>query len=577
MSKKENKEIYVADFETSHENIDSIDYCWVWLAGYQRINTTDSGMHVFGNINDFVLSLCKNESKKVYFHNLKFDGQFLLSYFLAKEYVFNKNLEDEKQIDYVVDDLGTFYYIAITFRNNKGYIRKVTFIDSLKLYPYSIEKLAKQMKMPVNKGDLDYNKIRYVNHKCTNEELEYFYKDIQILKIAIEKAYQQGFTKMTIGSNALSEFKQSLELPFKKGKYVFKRLFPEIDVEIDTFLRKAYKGGYCYCAPKFANKIIPVHSYDINSMYPAQLYYKDMPYGTPIYFIGKWRNKKNYVCIQHIQCCFYIKHKKLPCVQIKKTGLFKENEWVSECPYKVDLYLTNIDLDLFLENYYVEDLEYIDGYEFKSHAGFFKKYIDKWMSIKTSTKDEGERLFAKLFLNNIYGKFGTSPKHLSSRFILDDGIVKRSEVIEEILPPVYLPVAIFTTSYSRDFLIRTAQANYDTFAYCDTDSLHLTKESTNIMLDNTKLGTFKYEYFGKAKHIKQKVYITYVEKENKFNQWNDVNKYVVTCAGLNKDFINKQNIDINFENFKLGATFPKLKMKRAIGGVYLSLEEHTIK
>lgn len=576
MSKKENKEIYVADFETSKEEIDGDIYTWVWLAGYQRINTSMTGLHTFGNINDFVKSLLKNESKKVYFHNLKFDGQFLLYYFLSKDYTFSKNLDREKQIDYVIDDVGTFYYITVTFKN-KGYIRKVNFIDSLKLYPYSIDKLAKQMKMPVNKGELDYDKIRYVNHKPTSYELDYFRRDVEILKIAIEQAYSNGFTKMTIGGNALAEYKESLTLPKKKGKYVFSRLFPEIDVATDAFLRKSYKGGFCYCNPKFANQITNIHSYDINSMYPAQLYYKPMPYGTPTYFNGKWNKRNNYVCIQHISCCFYIKDKKLPCVQIKSTGLFRENEWVTECPYKVELYLTNIDLDLFLENYDVEDLEYIDGYEFKAQRGFFTKYIDKWMSIKSNTKDEGERLFAKLFLNNIYGKFGTSPKHKSARYLLIDGILKRNEVVEEEFPPVYLPIAIFTTSYSRDFLIRTAQKNYDIFAYCDTDSLHLIEETNNIELDNTRLGCFKYEYYGKAKHIKQKVYLTFVEKENKMGEWKDVNRYVVTCAGLNKDFINKQNIDINFDNFCLGATFPKLKMKRAIGGVYLSLEEHTIK
>lgn len=577
MSKKENKEVYVADFETSNEIIDGREYAWVWLAGYQRINTADAGLHTFGNINDFIKALFNNETKRVYFHNLKFDGQFLLYYFLAKNYVYNPNLDSENQMFYVIDDLGTFYYLKVTFRNKKGYIRTVTFIDSLKLYPYSIDKLAKQLKMPVNKGVLDYNKVRYVNHKPTQDELDYFYKDIQILKIAIENAYKNGYTKLTIGSNALAEFKESLCLPNKKGKYVFKRLFPELDLTVDAFIRKAYKGGYCYCNPKYANKVTPIHSYDINSMYPSMLYNKPMPYGTPNYFKGKWTKKDTYVCIQHIKCCFTLRPRKLPCVQIKKTGLFAENEWVSECPYKVDLYLTNIDLDTFLNNYEVYDLDYVDGYEFKSQVGFFKKYIDKWITIKSETKDEGERMFAKLFMNNIYGKFGTSPQQISARYELDDGLVKRCSVVKEQSPTVYLPIAIFTTSYSRAFLINEALKNYDTFAYCDTDSLHLVKQAENIVLDNTKLGYFKYEYFGYAKHIKQKVYISYIEKENKFGRWHNVGQYKITCAGLNQDFIKKQKINVDFDTFKLGAKFPKLKMKKVIGGVYLKLEEHTIK
>ena len=53
--------------------------------------------------------------------------------------------------------------------------------------------------------------------------------------------------------------------------------------------------------------------------------------------------------------------------------------------------------------------------------------------------DDGERLFSKLFLNNIYGKFGTNPKRVSSRYELVDGIVHRSENVETTCDSVILP------------------------------------------------------------------------------------------------------------------------------------------
>ena len=150
----------------------------------------------------------------------------------------------------------------------------------------------------------------------------------------------------------------------------------------------------------------------------------------------------------------------------------------------------------------------------------------------------------------------------------------KSENVETYVKPIYLPVGIFTTSYARAYLIEQAQKNYDTFVYCDTDSLHLTKPTDNIPLHNSELGYFKYEYYGTAKHIKQKTYIAFVEKENKFNEWHDVNKWQVTCAGLNKELL--QGVEIDFDKFKIGASFPKLVMRRVIGGVYLSNELHTI-
>ena len=64
---------------------------------------------------------------------------------------------------------------------------------------------------------------------------------------------------------------------------------------------------------------------------------------------------------------------------------------------------------MFLKHYDVYHLKYIDGIAFKSIKGLFKNYIEKQYEIKQNTTDKGEREFAKLFMNNIYGKFGTNP------------------------------------------------------------------------------------------------------------------------------------------------------------------------
>lgn len=577
MQKQHNIEVYVADFETSHETKDGKEFAWVWCAGYQKLYTDNQkGLHIQGNIKDFVNELFTNKSKKVYFHNLKFDGQFLLSYFLFKGYVYNDDLNQEKQMSYIIDQMGTFYSITVTFKNKQGNIRRCQFIDSYKLYPYSLRVLAKQMGLPVQKGEMDYDALRYPNHKLTEDEYDYFCRDIWVLKLAMEQSYDKGITKMTIGSNALAQYKETIALPHKAGKYVFKILFPQLDNNIDNYLRNAYKGGCCMCMKDKANKVLPVHSYDINSMYPAQLRDKPMPYGLPKYFKGKWQPKKDMLCVQHLKARFFIKPKHLPCIQLKNTRVYQDNEWIENSPYQLELYLTNIDMEVFFENYDVMDIEWIDGYEFKSSQGLFKKYINYWAEIKKTTKDDGERLFSKLFLNNIYGKFGTNPKRVSSRYELVDGIVHRSENVETTCDSVYLPIAIFTTSYARAYLIKYAQMNYDDFVYCDTDSIHLTKPATNIPLDDTELGYFKYEYYGMAKHLKQKTYITFVEKENKFGQWHDVNKFKITCAGLNRDLLDKENCKIDFDSFKLGATFPKLRAKRVIGGIYLEKVLHTV-
>ena len=121
--------------------------------------------------------------------------------------------------------------------------------------------------------------------------------------------------------------------------------------------------------------------------------------------------------------------------------------------------LTNIDLKLFLEQYDTEDLEYIDGWKFKSmESKFFKEYIDKWIAVKnegTLTGNKGQRTRAKLMLNSLYGKFAKGLKMKSKiPFELGDDIIRFEFGEAKEVKGLYLPVACFITSYARKKTIR---------------------------------------------------------------------------------------------------------------------------
>ena len=152
----------------------------------------------------------------------------------------------------------------------------------------------------------------------------------------------------------------------------------------------------------------------MNSLYPSVMYEKELPFGEPIFFSGKYENDKVYnLYIQMITCSFEIKKNKIPTIQIKNNkSFFRGNEYLLSSNNEiVCLVLTNIDLKLFLEQYNVYDLEYICGWKFKSIKGIFKNYIDKWIARKneaTLEGNKGQRTLAKLMLNSLYGKFATS-------------------------------------------------------------------------------------------------------------------------------------------------------------------------
>lgn len=141
---------------------------------------------------------------------------------------------------------------------------------------------------------------------------------------------------------------------------------------------------------------------------------KKLPFGEPIFFNGEYKKDKVYdLYIQMITCRFELKENKIPTIQIKNNrSFFRSNEYLENSKNEiVCLVLTNIDLELFFEQYNVYDLEYVCGWKFKSIQGIFNKYIDKWIEKKinaTIEGNKGQRTLAKLMLNSLYGKFATS-------------------------------------------------------------------------------------------------------------------------------------------------------------------------
>ena len=93
-------------------------------------------------------------------------------------------------------------------------------------------------------------------------------------------------------------------------------------------------------------------------------------------------------------------------------------------------------------------------------------------------------------LNSLYGKFGAKIVSAKKSAYLDDNEILRFITDEEEVTTVYVPVALFTTSIARHFIISNAQENYTNFLYADTDSLHLF-HSDKLVLDIDPIVTGK--------------------------------------------------------------------------------------
>ena len=579
---------FACDFETTTNE----DDCRVWAYALCEIGNVDN--FIYGNSIDEFINFCKDKKKNyvLYFHNLKFDGEYIFNYLLNNGYECIKTKKERKDNTFttLISDTGQFYSIEIFFETqNKKHINKVTIYDSLKILNFSVEQIAKDFNLPIRKLELDYKTNREIGHILTEHEVDYIRNDVEIMARALEIMFNQNLTKMTIGSDALDNY--------KKMNKNFKKYFPILPYEIDKDIRRSYKGGFTYLNDVYKEKeTADGIVLDVNSLYPSVMKYEKLPFGSPLFFEGKYEYDLLYpLYVQTLSCTFNIKENKIPTIQIKNNLAFVPNEYIKSSDGDVvTLTLTNIDLDLFFEHYDVNVIEYHGGWKFRSIKGLFSAYIDYWSEQKIQAKkDKNDALYriSKLMLNSLYGKFGLNPDVRGKfPYLNEDGIVKYGMYPKEIRESIYIPVASFITSYARRKTITTSQSikdyttnkyGIDYYIYSDTDSIHLLNIDENelssfVDIDDYKLGAWKLESkFKRGKYLRQKCYIE-LGYDDRLN---------VTVAGLPKKLaplVNFDNFNIGFttENIndeKIKKTGKKLTFKHVKGGVLLVDTDFTIK
>lgn len=339
-----NINIFSADFETT-----TIEPVKVWAWGIENIETNE--YYKGESIEEFI-NYCKHlPNGIIYFHNLKFDCNFIIHYLLSHKYTWQRDSKMCSFNDFttLISDKGRFYSVTVYFNKSHGHTNKITFYDSLNIINMPIEKIAKNFKLPVQKGNIDYDRHN-IACEVTKTEWEYLYNDVHILALILKVLYDLKMDKMTIGSCALHDYKQTI------GKKNFSRYFPTLTLETDSHIRQSYKGGFTFVNPDNQNKIISNGMvFDVNSLYPYVMYEKNLPFGIPLYFKGKYKENKTYnLYIQNLRCNFKLKKNHIPTIQLKNTPFFKETEYLNSSyndKLKRDeliyLSLTNVDLKLF--------------------------------------------------------------------------------------------------------------------------------------------------------------------------------------------------------------------------------------
>lgn len=411
-----------ADFETClNESGDDVRV-WAWGLADIFSEAFEHGTTIEGFLQRI---LCDKYIYDIAFHNLKFDGNYLLPalYKMGFEYVHNRiftNLWKEGKslrgkFTHSISESGQFYNIIVV-KDSEATKKTPAFIyfwDSMKLFPDSLKSVGKQYNTTHFKIDEPrgfYEHIRPEGHQLTDDELLYLREDCLTLAEALRAQISMyGKIYRTRASKAFSFFKEccllpdestnvyearyvgskEFKIPFIEGyedlegmrfKYlpaatkrelIRHKLIPEFDYYIPDFqtwddIKQAYRGGISYVNPVYQEKSIeaPITVIDVNSMYPYCMKNFNVPYGRFEKREGKPEEKTG-TWIACARVSFKLKDDyRLPCIQMKSRY---GREWLRESSdYReygeMDIY--NDDIIWFTA---IDFETYQDSYDFVVH------------------------------------------------------------------------------------------------------------------------------------------------------------------------------------------------------------------
>ena len=400
---------------------------------------------------NFILQDGKN--KIIYFHNLSFDGDFIIKWLFRN---YPKNFKQDYQFtteNYeVVNQVPKFNWFSFFKNGNKIYnidwcvrkkIRdrimkvKIQFRCSYNLMPSSIDSLGKSFKInkmdeeEINnlilkgyikeknefydlggnyvhqdeylknvfvsyiKRDVMIAKTAFLNYKETVESSKdafnnkYNKKDVHLQKILTTASLVQKLVKNNIWNN------KHLNNYIKKGLKIH-------SFEQYELMRKFYSGGFTQFNPLYHNKVFDKKGFsiDINSSYPWAMT-QPLPYGELLEEVPK--NTKNYLTYCVVKMSYKIKSKYINFICLK-------NKTEKKVRYSMhgsgEFYFLLEELEFYKKIYDIEITEI--KYLYARCFTFLKPFIDEYYHLKSEADANGQAALKttyKLLLNSLYGSF----------------------------------------------------------------------------------------------------------------------------------------------------------------------------
>lgn len=419
----------VGDFETCYTNEEKQNVR-VWAWGLLDIVT---GEYNDGNdIKGFLAKILND--KFVYdigFHNLKFDGSFIIPAIFKMGYKYIPNSDFMKKWENGDDMAGLFTHnittmgqwfsiiIAKNSNANKSTPAFVHIWDTAKLFPNTkLKELAVQYNTSVGKIEETqefYDRIRPEGYLMNEEESRYLKHDCIVLAEALRKQLERYetiyrtqagkafhfFKEACTDEAGNKNYKQKYEgiqqwgvskvkgledyegailrrLPYAVKKKINEsgaKLIDKFDYYLPDYytwidIKKAYTGGISYVNPIYIERSVnaPITVIDVNSMYPYCLRTFPIPYGRFTKVDGAPDLEKEGAWIACARVSFKLKKpSNLPCIQIKEKY---GRKWLAE---STDY------MKYGEEDPYNEDVIFFTSVDFETFRKNYDFTVHKWI------------------------------------------------------------------------------------------------------------------------------------------------------------------------------------------------------
>jgi hypothetical protein len=383
------------------------------------------------------------------------------------------------QLDFIYDNGLTYILVIHHSKRNMKLLSLTNYFEA------SVKELGELLGK--QKIGIDFDTI-------DDETLQiYCFRDVEIC-LDMVMIYFSFLETNDLGDFSLSRASQSLKA--FRHRFMIESIYVHENSSIFELERGAYYGGRTECFRIGVQSGGPFVCYDINSLYPFVMRSHDMPIkpldyqsGGSVSEVSKILDTYGIIARVSIntECPRYA-------VRIKNKVIFPIGRF--------DTFLCSGALRTAIEH---GEIESVKEYTVYQMANIFQEYVDFFYAIRRRAKETNNRvwdMFAKRFMNSLYGKFGQQVPYTISKKDAPKGEYSREEIIDaesgenwivtrilgkEIVEygkhatnTTIMAIPAHVTEYARILLWGIIESvGIDKVLYCDTDSLWIRKRDAH--------------------------------------------------------------------------------------------------